>query len=316
MTNASPSRSELYKTITDRIVAALDVGVRPWLRPWSTAPTESSLQRPMRANGTPYTGINVVLLWSEAAAKGYASRLWMTRTKAQSLHARIADSAQGATVVFGRRFTRSTPGPKGELVEASAGFLKAFTVYNADLIDGLPERCLRLAEPARPAGQPIDRAESLFAAAGADIRHGGSRAFYAPDLDFIQLPPFDAFRSAESYAATKAHELAHWTGHRDRLDRKFHDGKRFGSDGYAFEELVAELSAAFLCADLGIESEMRTDHEAYLGHWVSVLRNDTRNIFTAASHAQRAADFLLATAGRGAACDTIQAVCPLPAVAA
>ena len=123
------------------------------------------------------------------------------------------------------------------------------------------------------------------------------------------MPPFDAFRSAESYAATKAHELAHWTGHRARLDRRFHDCKRFGSDGYAFEELVAELSAAFVCADLGIESEVRADHEAYLGHWVSVLRNDTRNIFTAASHAQRAADFLLAAAGRSAAGDALHPDC-------
>lgn len=136
----------------------------------------------------------------------------------------------------------------------------------------------------------IDEAEACFTATGATFRHGGNRAFYAPAAHFIQLPPAEAFRDAESYAATKAHELTHWTGHKERMAREF--GRRFGDRAYAFEELVAERGAAFLCADLGITPEPRQDHAAYLGSWLEVLKEDKRAIFSAAAHAQRAADFL------------------------
>jgi antirestriction protein ArdC len=144
----------------------------------------------------------------------------------------------------------------------------------------------------------IEEAERFFTATGAVFRHGGNRAFYAPSADFIQLPPAEAFKDAESYAATKAHELTHWSGHERRLARSF--GKRFGDQAYAFEELVAELGAAFLCAGLGITPEPREDHAAYLAHWLDVLKQDKRAIFTAAAHAQRAADFLAGLAAKKA----------------
>ncbi len=118
----------------------------------------------------------------------------------------------------------------------------------------------------------------------------GDRAFYSPTRDLIQLPPAEAFTNAESYAATKAHELIHWTGHPSRTEREF--GKRFGDSAYAREELVAELGAAFLCAALGITPEPREDHAAYLNHWLQVLKEDKRAIFSAAAHAQRAVDYL------------------------
>lgn len=126
---------------------------------------------------------------------------------------------------------------------------------------------------------------------GATIQHGGNRAFYAPSKDVIQLPPFEAFKDKESYNGTALHELSHWTKAKHRLDRDF-SAKRFGDHGYAREELVAELGAAFLCADLGITPEVREDHADYLGHWLSVLKEDKRAIFSAAAHAQRAADYL------------------------
>lgn len=155
------------------------------------------------------------------------------------------------------------------------------------------------AEPVSPAS-PLSRiaqAESFFAATGADIRHGGHRAFYAPGPDLVQMPPFEAFCDAESYYATLAHEVTHWTSHKSRLDRSF-GRKRFGDEGYAMEELVAELGAAFLSADLALTPEVREDHAAYIGPWLKVLKGDKRAIFTAASHAQRAADFLHDGRGR------------------
>jgi antirestriction protein ArdC len=139
--------------------------------------------------------------------------------------------------------------------------------------------------------QRIAHAEGFFSATGATVRHGGNQAYYSVASDLVQMPFFETFRDAESYYATLAHELTHWTRHPSRLDRSF-GRKRFGDEGYAMEELVAELGAAFLSADLGLTPEPREDHAAYIGNWLNVLKNDKRAIFTAASHAQRAADFL------------------------
>jgi antirestriction protein ArdC len=155
----------------------------------------------------------------------------------------------------------------------------------------LPEHYYAKPENPLPLSERIESADRFMTATGASISHGGNSAFYAPGPDRIQMPPFEAFRDKESYYATALHELTHWTKAKHRLDRSF-EAKRFGDQGYAREELVAELGAAFLCADLGITPEIRDDHAAYLGHWLSVLKEDKRAIFSAAAHAQRAADFL------------------------
>jgi antirestriction protein ArdC len=172
-------------------------------------------------------------------------------------------------------------------VERELRFMKGYTVFNVEQIDGLPAQYTAKPAP-REAFPLIDAAEAFVAATGALIRHGGDRAFYAPSADVIVLPEPAAFRDAASYTATKAHELVHWTSHPNRLDRTL--GKRFGDDAYSAEELIAELGGVFLCADLGIEPEIRDDHAAYIAHWLRVLKSDRRAIFTAASHAQRAAD--------------------------
>ncbi|MXN54214.1 hypothetical protein GR158_24240 [Shinella sp. AETb1-6] len=169
--------------------------------------------------------------------------------------------------------------------------MKGYTVFNVEQIEGLPEEYTR---PAHVRLDPVQRnavADAFFAATGADISHGGNRAFYAEGADRIQLPPFETFRDAESYYATLAHEGTHWTKHKSRLDRDL-GPKRWGDEGYAAEELVAELGAAFLCADLGITPEVREDHAAYIGNWLTILKGDKRAIFTAAAHAQREVDFL------------------------
>ena len=166
-----------------------------------------------------------------------------------------------------------------------------YTVFNVEQIEGLPSPYYQLAEPVLDPVQRIQHAEAFFAATGANIRHGGNQAYYAIGSDHIQLPPFESFQDAESYYATLAHETTHWTRHPNRLDRSF-GRKRYGDEGYAQEELVAELGSAFLSADLGITPEVRDDHAAYIDSWLEVLKKDKRAIFSAAAHAQRAADFL------------------------
>jgi antirestriction protein ArdC len=224
-------------------------------------------------------------------ANGYTLPLWMTFKQALALDAHVRKGEHGAMVVYADRFTRKETDADGHDVEREIPFLKAYTVFNVAQVEGLAAHYYAQPESKGEKLELIEDAERFFAATGAVIRHGGDKAYYAPTLDVIQLPVPDAFRDAESYAATKAHELTHWTKHPSRLDRDF-GGKRFGDTGYAREELVAELGAAFLCADLGITPEPREDHAAYLAHWLQILREDKRAIFAAAAHAQRAVDFL------------------------
>lgn len=214
----------------------------------------------------------------------------MTYKQADELGAHVRKGEHGALVVYADRFTKTETNDKGEELERQIPFMKGYTVFNVAQIEGLPEHYYGKPAPLPEPLRLIEAAESFFAATGAEFRHGGNRAFYAPAGDFIQLPPPEAFRDAESYAATKAHELVHWTGHPSRLAREF--GKRFGDTAYAREELVAELGAAFLCADLALTPEPREDHAAYLDHWLTILKEDKRAIFSAAAHAQRAADHL------------------------
>lgn len=293
MSKTTTQRADVYSRVTDRIVSELEKGVRPWLKPWSAAGVENRLPLlPLRHNGTPYRGINILLLWGEAIEKGYTRNIWMTYKQAEAQGAHVRKGEHGALVVYADRFTRTEENDKGEEIEREIPFMKAYTVFNVEQIEGLPAALYEPPAP-RDTGHTMDliaEAETFFTATGATFRHGGNRAFYAPAADFIQLPPAEAFRDAESYAATKAHELTHWTGHKDRMARAF--GQRFGDRAYAFEELVAELGAAFLCADLGITPEPREDHAAYLASWLEVLKEDKRAIFSAAAHAQRAADFL------------------------
>ena len=283
-------RRDLYQHVTNRILEDLERGVRPWLKPWSASNVGGSIL-PRRHNGIPYQGVNVLLLWSEAMSRGYTATIWMTFRQALELGAHVRKGQTGTLVVFADRITRKEDGENGESVERSIPYLKSYTVFNVEQIDGLPPHYL--AQP--PAPLPVEtrhaRAEDFIAATRAVIRFGGDRAFYAPAFDVIQLPPLPAFRDAESYYSTALHELTHWTGHPSRCVREL-NGHRFGSESYAFEELVAELGSAFLCAELGITPEVRDDHAAYLASWLAVLKQDKRAIFAAASQAQRAADHL------------------------
>lgn len=285
------SRPDLYARVTQSILADLEAGVRPWTKPWSAEHLAGRISRPLRSSGEPYSGINILLLWAESIARGYTAPIWITFRQALALGAYVRKGEHGSTVVYANKIVRTEAGDDGQDVERQIPFLKAYTVFNVEQVEGLPAHFHATPEPRLDAAQRIEHAESFFAALKADIRHGGTQAYYAQASDHVQVPPFECFEDPEAYYATLAHECTHWTKHPTRLDRDF-GRKRWGDEGYAREELVAELGAAFLCADLGLELTPRDDHSSYIASWLEVLQNDTRFIFTAAAHAQRACDFL------------------------
>ena len=286
------TKSDVYTRITNRIVADLEQGVRPWRRPWSVENAAGRIARPLRHNGVPYKGINVIMLWSASVANGYASPLWLTFNQAREIGGTVRKGEHGELVVYANRITRTETSEEGEETEQQIPFLKGYTVFNAEQCDGLPARDYAKPEaPALPPCQRIAAADVFFAATGAVIRHGGSRAYYAEGPDYVQMPPFETFEDAERHAATLAHELIHWTKHPSRLARDMGRVK-WGDEGYAREELVAELGSAFLSADLDIAPDVRPDHAAYIASWLKVLKDEKRFIFSAAAHAQRAADYL------------------------
>jgi antirestriction protein ArdC len=272
------SRNDVYSRVTDRIVADLEQGVRPWAKPWHADNTSGRLTRPRRHNGQPYRGINILLLWGETMAKGFSEPVWMTYRQAVELKAQVRKGEHGSLVVYADRFTKREQDAHGQEVETDIPFLKSYTVFNVEQIDGLPESFFTTTPaPASPL-RLIEAAEQFFAATGATIRHAGNQAYYSPSADVVVLPVPESFTDAEAYASTKAHELTHWTKHPSRLDRDL-GSKRFGDDGYAREELVAELGAAFLCSELGVAVEPRADHAAYLAHWLQILKADKKANF-------------------------------------
>lgn len=285
-------RTDVYQKITDQIVSELERGVRPWHQPWNAEHSAGRITRPLRGNGIPYQGINVLMLWSAAMVKGYATPIWMTFKQAAELKAHVRKGEQGSLVVYADKIIHTeTDAASGEEAERAIPFMKGYTVFNVEQIEGLPEHYYAKPEARKDSVQRIAHAEGFFAKTGANVVHGGSRACYIPSTDNIHMPCIDFFQDSESYYGTLAHESTHWTRHPSRLDRDF-GRKRFGDEGYAMEELVAELGSAFLSADLELTPEVREDHAAYIASWIKVLKDDKRAIFTAASHAQRAADFV------------------------
>ncbi|NKM00991.1 ArdC family protein [Rhizobium leguminosarum] len=286
-------RVDIYTRITERIVEDLAKGVRPWMKPWNAANADGRITRPLRHNGQPYTGMNTLLLWSEGVARGFSSPMWMTFKQALELGAAVRKGESGATVVFASRFTKSEDDGRGGEVEREVPFLKAYTVFNIEQIDGLPDHYHHPPAPILDPVERIEHADRFFRNTGAMIRHGGGQAYFSPTGDLIQMPNFEMFRDAASYYATLSHESVHWAGAPGRLNR---DLSRYHKDRSerAREELIAELGSCFLCADLGIvpELEPRPDHASYLQSWLKVLSDDRRAIFQAAAHAQRAVNYL------------------------
>lgn len=291
--------ADIYSRVTDKIIADLEQGVRPWVKPWKGGNVDGRITLPVRHNGIPYQGINILLLWGEQLEKGFQSHRWMTFKQAQALGANVRKGEHGTLVVYANKVTKTDIEEQGDEVERTIPFMKGYTVFNVDQIENLPADYRMETEPVD--SEPlelIEHAETFFAKTGAVIRHGGNKAYYAPAQDIVQLPVPESFDTAESYTSVKAHETVHWTSHKTRLDRQL--GKRFGDDAYAAEELIAEMGAAFVCAQLGLSPEVRDDHAAYLDHWLKVLKGDKKAIFTAASQAQKACEFLFSLQGADA----------------
>jgi antirestriction protein ArdC len=285
-------KQDVYQRVTDQIVAELEKGVRPWFKPWNAEHAAGRITRPLRANGIPYRGINVLMLWGAATAQGFTAPLWLTYKQAQELGGQVRKGEKGSLVVYANTITKTEQDEAtGEDVEREIPFMKGYTVFNAEQVDGLPAHFYAMQAPALDPVQRIETAEAFFAATGADVREGGDRAYYTAAGDYVQMPPFVAFKEPEAYYATLAHELCHWTKAPHRLGRDL-GRKRWGDEGYAMEELVAELGAAFICADLALTPQPRAEHASYIASWLKALKDDKRAIFTAAAHAQRAADYL------------------------
>jgi len=226
-----------------------------------------------------------------AELQGFVSPFWVTFQQARQFVAHVKKGEHGSSVVYAATFKKTEANDAGEDVERDIPFLKEYTVFNADQVEDLPEHFYAMANPPTSKIESLERADRFFANTKADIRTGGDRAFYAMDADYIRMPPLQVFRDAESHAATLAHEMTHWTCHPSRLSRDF-GRKKWGDEGYAIEELVAELGSAFLCADLQITPEIRKDHAAYIQSWLKILKEDSKVVFSAASHASKAVDFL------------------------
>jgi len=300
---ARRDRTNLYSEITDKIIAELEAGRVPWVQPWGTAAAKAPLAMPKNAStGRTYSGINVLLLWGAVVERGFAGQSWLTFRQALSLGGNVRKGERGTTVVYADRFVpedeKKRAAETGDDPQAIP-FLKRFTVFNVEQCENLPNGIAASAPPV-PAGLIEPRVEALIQATGIDFRIGGDRAYYVPAHDYVQVPPPQAYFEPVNWHRTALHELGHATGHASRLGRDFSGS--FGSKKYAFEELIAEINAAFCCASLGIVPTVR--HADYIGSWLEVLREDNRAIVRAASQASKAADWLLAFAPDDADDDT------------
>lgn len=291
----SEAKTDIYTTVTNKILADMEKGILPWDRSWNGC---SSL--PLRWTGESYNGINILMLWAASMCKGYSAPTWMTFNQALELGGAVRKGEKGATVVYAGTLLKSDDaGQQGDENAQTIHYLKRYTVFNVAQIDGLPER-FHTAGTEQKFRNPDERhaaADQFFTATRAQIDTRGTQPAYFPLADRIEMPAFADFKSAEDYYSTLSHELTHWTGHKTRLDREL-KSHRDNIQDYAKEELIAELGAAFLCAELGISSEPREDHAAYLQNWIQALKNDKKFIFTAASQASRAVDYLKTITGR------------------
>lgn len=289
--NSTRKHIDVYQQVTDTIVNAIENGAGDWQMPWHRA--GSGLNRPVNIDtGNHYRGVNIVALWSTSELRGFSSGTWGTYRQWQNSGCQVRKAEKSSIVVFYKEIEIDQENEDGETGTGKRLFARASRVFNADQVDGYK---VELPEPKDPV-KIDENAESFVRNTGADVRHGGARAFYRSGADYIQMPDRGRFIGSDTSSATEAyygtllHELTHWTGPLKRCDRQF--GKRFGDDAYAAEELVAELGSAFLCAELGITATPRPDHAAYIDHWLRIMKGDKKAIFTAASKANQAVDFL------------------------
>lgn len=296
------SNSDVYQQVTDRIIAELEKGTAPWVKPWKDTRGAGSI--PYNAvSGRHYSGVNILLLWITSMANGYSRTGWLTFKQAKEAGGSVRKGEKATQIVFVKPLTVKEKGEDGNIVkdengedvEKSINLMRSYWVFNVEQCDGLPSK-LAAPEAQAPAGVSDPNFDEWVARTGAMVKIGGNRASYSPSLDMIAMPSRSQFTDPDAYKATMFHELGHWTGHDKRLDRKLRN--RFGDDEYAAEELIAELCSAYLCAEHGVNGMMQ--HASYLDHWLKVLKADKKAIFTASSAAQKAADFIRAAASQEA----------------
>ncbi|MEX3019808.1 zincin-like metallopeptidase domain-containing protein [Kluyvera sp. STS39-E] len=281
-TKFSKTKTDIYQTVTDNIISALEAGVKPWSCPWQRVPGMSGLPTNY-ATGTAYSGMNIMLLWGSASEQGFNDSRWMTYKQAQAEGGQVRKGEHGTTAIFYATLEKESE--DGEIVQIP--MLKTFTVFNVQQIDGLPLTTETISPDAT--FDPLPEAENLIRKSGANIIEKGQNAFFQPSTDEVWLPERHLFSDAANFYATGLHELVHWSGGKKRLNREM-KGK-FGSADYAEEELVAELGSAFLMADLGIVGEVQ--HENYIASWLQALKNDKRYVFKAVSAASKAHSYLM-----------------------
>lgn len=291
-----PEKLDIHQEITNRFVEALETAGEFKL-PWISR-KGGSMRRPVNiASAKPYNGVNILSLWISAQVSGYSSHLWGTYRQWQDRGAQVRRGEKSSPIVFYKELSfEQTNAETGESEQAERLMARASHVFNAAQVDGIT---IETTEPLpeTPIFDPVERAEAFVHATGAIIDEGGDRACYIPSLDMIRMPERRRFTGtetttpAEGFYSTLCHELVHWSGSKTRLDRDL--SGRFGSAAYAVEELVAELGAAFLCGDLAITPEPRMDHAQYVASWLKVLKQDKKAVFTAASKASQAANWLI-----------------------
>jgi antirestriction protein ArdC len=290
---AGQNRTSLYSEITDKIIAELEAGRVPWVQPWGTSAAKASLTMPKNARTQrQYSGINVLILWSAVIESGFSTQNWLTFRQALGLGGNVRKGEHGTTVVYADRFVPDEERRRAERdgdEPNTIPFLKRFTVFNTDQCENLPPELTSNPAPV-PEGLILPHAEALIRATGIEFRIGGDRAYYDILNDFVRVPPPQAYFEPINWHRTAVHELAHASGSRSRLNRDLSGS--FGSKKYAYEEIVAEITSAFVCASLGIVPTVR--HADYIGSWIDVMRDNDRAVVRAASAASKAADYLLA----------------------
>lgn len=275
--------TNLYQNVTNQILASLEAGIAPWVKPWAATPGQNMPAN--AATGRPYSGCNVILLWQLSGI--YPTPRYLTYKQAADLGGHVRKGEKGFTVYFVKPMReKKEDGTDGKPFT----MLRAYTVFNVAQCENLPADVMTI-QPVKPRHDDERDAtiDEFIAATGANYSEtGGDRAYYQHAADIVRMPTFASFKSAALYYATAFHELGHWTGHTSRCAREF--GKRFGDRQYAAEELVAELTSAFLCAEFDINGNLQ--HADYIGNWISLLKDDAKAFFTAASAAQKAADYM------------------------
>ncbi|MGP4672192.1 ArdC family protein [Agrobacterium salinitolerans] len=298
MSKSSSPKFDVHQEITSRIVDALE-NAGEFQLPW-IANKAGSFARPVNvASRKPYNGVNIVSLWVSAQASQYPSNVWGTYRQWQDAGCQVRKGEKSSLVVFYKTFdVEQINDQTGQAEQAERMVARASWVFNAAQVDGFPLDQTDI--PDQPSFDPLAQAEAFVKATGAVIEEGGDKAYYVPSADIIRMPERRRFTgtattsAAEGFYSTLCHELTHWSGSKARLSRDL--SARFGTEAYAMEELVAELGAAFLCSDLGLTPEPRLDHAQYIKNWLTVLKSDTKAVFTAASKASEASNWLMSLA--------------------